>query len=172
MFRRSLGIVAVSMAVTFVAAAAPAVAVTKVVQDDQGDAVPRFDITSATFDNGDMRLSGRAHVANLRYGGEQYFSFTFSPRNSPDIFFTAFSRLHADDTITERLTVFNDVGEVSRIACDVRSAWQPEANTVRVSIPRSCVKGLSGRQYMTANLGPSARYGTQDHVRAGYVRQG
>lgn len=172
MFRRSLGIVAASMAVTFVAAATPAVAVTEVVQDPRGDAIPRFDITRVRFDNGDTRLSAKAHVANLRYGGEQYFSFTFSPRNSPDIFFTAFSRLHADDTLTERLTVFNDIGEISRIPCNVRSVWQPEANTVRVSIPRSCVKGLSGRQYMTAHLGPSARRGTQDHVRAGYVRQG
>jgi len=172
MFKRSLGIGAASTAITVLVAAAPAVAATRVVLDDHGDAVPRFDITRATFGNGDNRLSGETHVADLRYGGEQYFSFTFSPRNSPDIFFTAFSKLHADDTITERLTLFNDIGEVSRIPCNVRSAWQPEANTVRVSIPRSCVKGISGRQYMTANLGPSARYGTQDHVRAGYVRQG
>lgn len=170
MFKHSAAMVAGSVAVLAVAGAAPALGDTKTVSDPTGDATARFDITRAAFNNGDQRLSGKAHVANLRYGGEQYFSFTFSPRNSPDIFFTAFSKLHDDRSLTNRLTVFNDIGEVSRIRCNVTSIWSPEADWVKVSIPRSCVDGLSGRQWMTANLGPSARRHRQDHVLAGYVR--
>lgn len=171
MFKRSVGVAASAIAVIAVVAA-PALGATKVVPDDHNDARPRFDITRATLNNGDQRLSGKAHVVNLRYGGEQYFSMTFSPRNSPDIYFTAFSKLHADNSLTNRLTVFNDIGEVSRIPCNVTSIWRPGADSVRVSIPRSCVEGLSGPQYMTVHLGPSARRASQDHVRAGFVRQG
>jgi hypothetical protein len=172
MFKRSAASILTAIAAVTVTAIGPASAVTKVVTDDHGDAPARFDITRATFNNGDTRLSGKAHVDNLRYGGEQYFSFTFSPRNSPDIFFTAFSKLHADNTLTNRLTVFNDIGEVSRIPCNVTGIWSPESDTVKVSIPRSCVAELTGPQFMAAHLGPNARQGSQDHVIARFVRQG
>jgi hypothetical protein len=172
MFKRSAGIIAGSAVLVGVAATGSAFGATKTVSDHLNDAQPRFDITSATFKNAADRLSGKAHVVNLRYGGEQYFSFTFSPRNSPDVFYTAFSKLHADNSLTNRLTIFNDVGEIHHIPCNVTSVWRPGNDTVRVSIPRSCVEGLSGTQYMTANLGPSARRGTQDHVVARFVREG
>ena len=172
MLKRPAALLAGVTAVLAITSAAPALGVVKVVTDDRGDAPARFDITRATVNNGDNRLSGKVAVDNLRYGGEQYFSFTFSPRNSPDIFFTAFSKLHADNSLTNRLTVFNDIGEVHRIPCNVTSIWRPENDIVKVSIPRDCVDGLSGPQYMTSHLGPSARRAGQDHVIAGYVRQG
>jgi hypothetical protein len=171
MLKRTGSIALSAIALTIAAAAAPATAATKVVSDPQGDASPRFDITSVLFNNGAKRLSATAHVDNLRYGGEQYFSFTFSPRNSPDVFFTAFSKLHADNSLTNRLTLFNDVGEVSRVPCNVASIWSPEADRVKVSIPRSCVDGLSGPQWMTANLGPTPRRAQQDHVLGRFVNE-
>jgi len=173
MFKRSLCAIAGSIVLLAVAASGPAYGVTKVVPDDHGDAKARFDITKATFNNGDLRLSAKAHVPDLRNGGDQYFSMTFSPRNFPDIFFTAFGKLHRDDSITNRLTVFNDIGEVSRIPCKgTQSIWSPESEFVKVSIPRSCVEDLSGSMFMTANLGPSKRFASQDHVVGRFVREG
>lgn len=172
MFKRIIAATAGLAAIVTGAAGVTALAATETHSDDRHDAAPRFDIVRAVFNNGDQRLSGKAKVANLRYGGEQYFSFTFSPRNSPDVYFTAFSKLHADDSLTNRLIVHNDIGEVSRIPCNVTSIWSPGADTVRVSIPRDCVDGLSGSQYMSVNLGPTARRGTQDRVIAASVRQG
>ncbi len=61
MFKRSLGVAASATAVIAVVAAAPALGATKVVPDDHNDALPRFDITRATFNNGDQGLSGKAH---------------------------------------------------------------------------------------------------------------
>jgi hypothetical protein len=171
MFTRSLSTLSAAVAVlAAIGAAAPASAATKVVSDAHGDARARFDITSGTFNNGEKRLSAKVHVDNLRYGGEQYYSLTFSPRHNPDIFFTAFSKLHADNSLTNRLTVFNDIGEVSRIPCNVTSIWSPESDTVKVSLPRSCVDGLTGSQYMSAHLGPSAHRNSQDFLLARYVR--
>ncbi len=172
MFKRSLGIAAASVAVMIVGAAAPASAASKVVQDAQGDAQPRYDITSATFTNWDTRLSATARVDNLRYGGNQYFSLTFSPRNAPDVSYTASTRLRADNVLINRLTVHNELGETNRVPCNVTGIWSPEGDRVRVWVPRSCLEGLSGAQFMRAHLGPSSLAASQDHVRGGFVRQG
>jgi hypothetical protein len=171
MFLRALSLATSAAAAAAVVTAAPALAATKVVHDPRGDAVPRFDITRTLFNNGDQRLSAKATVVNLRYGGEQYFSFTFSPRNSPDIYLTAFSKLHADNSLTNRLTIYNDIGEVSRLPCNVASTWRPEDDTVKVSIPRSCVDWLTGAVWMTSNLGPDAHRHSQDHVLGRFVRR-
>jgi hypothetical protein len=173
MFKRIAGVIAGSTAMLAVAVAGPAFGATKVVADDAGDAKARFDITSVTFNNGTQRFAAKAHVPDLRLGGEQYYSLTISPRNSPDIFFTAFGKLHRDNTITDRLTVFNDIGEVSRVPCaGVRSIWSPEGEFVKISLPRTCLGGVSGRMWMTANLGPSAKRASQDHVIGRFVRAG
>lgn len=172
MVKKSLSILASTFALTAVVAAAPASAVVKVVPDRHDDAKARFDIHRATFNNGEHRISGKAEVDNLRYGGDQYFSITFSPRGNPDIFFTAKTRLNDDDSLTNRLTLFNDIGEVSVIPCDVTSIWQPEDDRVRVSIPRTCIDWLTGTLSMSMHLGPNAHYGTQDHVNSRYVREG
>lgn len=172
MLRRSTILATTALTLSVVAITGAAFASTKTVTDDRGDAQQRFDIAKVRFNNSDTRLSATARVPHLRYGGEQYFSLTFSPRNSPDIFFTAFTKLHADDTLTNRLTVFNDIGEVSRIDCRVGASWSPESHRVKVSAPRSCIEGLTGPQFMAAHLGPNAHRAQQDHVLGHFVRQG
>jgi hypothetical protein len=143
---------------------APALAATRVVGDPRGDANPRYDMVRVRFVNGDTRLAMHIRTTPGLHRGRGYADFHFSPNHGFTYYFEAVSRRTADGAVHNKLTMYTAQGHKT-LDCRIEARWAYAAHTVSIALPRSCAsRDISGRLYMTADLGPSAEPMTQDFI--------
>jgi hypothetical protein len=154
----------VVVAITVGLGAAPALAATRVVGDPRGDANPRYDMVRVRFVNGDTRLAMHIRTTPGLRRGRGYADFHFSPNHGFTYYFEAVSRRTANGAVHNKLTMYTAQGHKT-LDCRIEARWAYAAHTVSIELPRSCAsRDISGRLYMTADLGPSAEPMTQDFI--------
>src|SRR3712207_3939772 len=116
-----------------VSTSAAASAETVIFKDPRRDASARFDLTRTSVSNGGDRVLVVQRVRNLRGGRTQTYGFNVSRRGGDTI---VHSVRRKSGTIRSR--AFGPEGEVD---CDIRARWRLGRDSIRVSVPRSCLAG-------------------------------
>lgn len=169
---RRILIATIALALVALFSASPARSETVARKDPKGDAASdRFDIRRAIYFNAPKYIGGRANVVDLR-GKATYYAVRFSPRDNPDLVFTASTRRTSSGRTVNDLSVFNGDGETITIPCRLKARWELARDVIELKVARTCLEGTYGRLYMNLSLGRTARVVTQDHARGSVVMRG
>jgi len=123
-------------------AVGPADAAHRTVQDTQGDAAPRLDITRYDVRNTSTRITAVIHVRNLKKTGvfqQRYYDSAFDDEPSYGV------QVHRDRHGRLHVHAFRDDENGDHdIACpQVRAHWRPVRDRVTTSMPVACTNGVA-----------------------------
>ncbi len=141
---------ALTMALVTLGLLAPsstAVAATVALEDKEGDAKARFDITRVTFVNSADVVGVKSRFRNLRGSGTQIFGMSLRSQGGEGSY-GAFTVRRANGTVTGELWRYDGDG-ASQLDCNVRARWRPGREVVRLRFPQSCLPDR-GRVFVSA----------------------
>lgn len=147
--------------------AAPAAAKTKQVTDGR-DRPASVDIRSVTYRDGEFRAGVTVHVRDLQPTG-RLVAFVGAPDS--DVIYDATVWPRSDGTVGTRLELVTSQSRTPRSCPKMTATWSPDADTVEVSVPHTCLDfdAFLARHFMKVMVSDS---GSQDAARGVEVGRG
>lgn len=103
---------------------------------DGRDSPAAVDITSVTYRNQETRAGATVHVRDLRRTGK-LVTLIGLPDSDSIYYVTVWVR--SDGTLGKRLELVSDMSRTRR-PCAISATWSPGTNSIRVSVPHSCLR--------------------------------
>jgi hypothetical protein len=147
--------------------AAPAAAKTRQVTDGR-DRPANVDIRSVTYRNGEARAGVAVRVRDLRPTG-RLVALVGAPDS--DVIYDATVWPRSDGTVGARLALVTADTRTPRSCPTMTATWSPDADTVEVSVPHTCLDfdAFLERHFMKVKVSDS---GNQDAARGVEVGRG
>jgi hypothetical protein len=147
--------------------AAPATAKTKLVTDGR-DRPANADIRSVTYRDGELRAGATVRVRDLQPKG-RLVALIGAPDS--DLFYEATVWPRGDGTVGTRLVLVTTGSRMPRSCPTMTATWSPDADTVEVSVPQTCLDfdAFLERHFMKVTFSGA---GSQDAARGVEVGRG
>ena len=135
MWKKSLCGAAVGV-LTVIATSTGAAASSAAVDDPRGDNYTAgYDITAARYTNAANKVVSTVWLTDLR--NRTYADFWIASRNGSNTYGVVVKRKNGK--VRSQLWHYAIEGPGTKVNCDVATVWSPKADSIRVSVPWSCV---------------------------------